>query len=181
MCKEKQPLDGDAFFRHSRATSPAHPTYMTPLLKEPTVACVAFGPFRLFPSARVLYKRDIPVELGSRALDILIALVDRAGEVVNQRELIARAWRGLVVESGNLRVQMTYLRRCLGDGEEGARYIANVPGQGYSFVAPVSRPDSSLWSDAHLVMCFEIGMPEAAAGTIASPIFDAPAEHRQRG
>jgi DNA-binding winged helix-turn-helix (wHTH) protein len=103
---------------------------------------VAFGPFRLFPRARVLHKSGVPVALGSRALDILIALVERAGEVVNQRELILRAWRGLVVESGNLRVQMTQLRRCLGEGEQGARYIANVPGQGYSFVAPVRHPAS---------------------------------------
>jgi len=103
---------------------------------------VSFGPFRLFPRARVLQKGNTPVALGSRALDILITLVERAGEVVNHRELISRAWRGLVVESGNLRVQMTYLRRSLEDGEPGARYIANVPGQGYSFVAPVRRTDS---------------------------------------
>lgn len=77
--------------------------------------------------------------LGSRALDILIALVDRAGEVVKHRELIARAWRDLVVESCNLRVQIVNLRRGLGDGERGERYTANVPGQGYTFVAPV-RP-----------------------------------------
>jgi DNA-binding winged helix-turn-helix (wHTH) protein len=104
---------------------------------------VAFGPFHLFPRARVLHKNGMPVMLGSRALDILIALVERAGEVVNQRELISRAWRGLVVESGNLRVQMTHLRRGLGDGEEGARYIANVPGQGYCFVASVTGPGCS--------------------------------------
>lgn len=104
---------------------------------------ISFGPFCLLPRARALYKDGVSVAVGSRALDILIALVERAGEVVNQRELIARAWRGLVVESGNLRVQMTYLRRCLGDGEQGARYIANVPGQGYSFVAPVSQPETS--------------------------------------
>ncbi|MFC4314478.1 transcriptional regulator [Steroidobacter flavus] len=103
---------------------------------------VSFGPYSLFPRARVLHKDGTPVALGSRALDILIALVERAGEVVNQRELISRAWRGLVVETTNLRVQMTYLRRCLADGEQGARYIANVPGQGYSFVAPVRRSTS---------------------------------------
>lgn len=106
--------------------------------------CVSFGPYCLFPKARVLHKSGMPVALGSRALDILIALVERAGEVVNQRELISRAWRGLVVETPNLRVQMSYLRRCLADGEEGARYIANVPGQGYCFVAPVRRPDASV-------------------------------------
>src|ERR1043165_3839702 len=79
---------------------------------------VSFGPYHLFPGARVLQKAGTPVAWGSRALDILIALVERAGEVVNQRELISRAWRGLVVETTNLRVQMTYLRRCLADGEE---------------------------------------------------------------
>jgi DNA-binding winged helix-turn-helix (wHTH) protein len=114
---------------------------MTSALDRSTAESVSFGPFCLFPRARILHKSGIPVVLGSRALDILIALVERAGEVVNHRELISRAWRGLVVESGNLRVQMTYLRRSLGDGEQQARYIANVPGQGYSFVAPVSRPE----------------------------------------
>jgi len=112
-------------------------------MNDSTIESVSFGPFRLFPRARVLHKSGVPVALGSRALDILIALVERAGEVVHQRELISRAWRGLVVESGNLRVQMTYLRRCLGDGEQGTRYIANVPGQGYSFVALVRGPDSN--------------------------------------
>lgn len=116
---------------------------MTTALHDSTAESVSFGPFCLFPRARVLRKSGIPVALGSRALDILIALVERAGEVVNHRELIARAWRGLVVETGNLRVQMTYLRRSLGDGEHGARYIANVPGQGYSFVATVGRPESN--------------------------------------
>lgn len=74
-------------------------------------------------------------------MDILIALVEQSSEVVNHRELISRAWRGLVVESGNLRVQVLSLRRCLGDGKDGARYIANLPGLGYSFVASV-RPVS---------------------------------------
>jgi DNA-binding winged helix-turn-helix (wHTH) protein len=110
-----------------------------------TAESVSFGPFCLFPRARVLHKSGIPVALGSRALDILVALVERAGEVVNHRELISRAWRGLVVDSGNLRVQMSSLRRSLGDGEQGARYIANVPGQGYCFVAPVRCLDSNEW------------------------------------
>jgi DNA-binding winged helix-turn-helix (wHTH) protein len=111
-------------------------------MNDASVESVSFGPFDLFPRARLLYKAGKPVVLGSRALDILIALVEQAGEVVNQRELIARAWRGLVVESGNLRVQVTHLRQRLGDGEQGARYIANVPAQGYCFVAAVRRADS---------------------------------------
>ncbi len=88
---------------------------------------------------RALEKDGVPVILGNRALDILIVLVERAGEVVSHKELISRVWRDLVVEPGNLRVNMRALRKALGEGEDGARYIENVTGQGYSFVAPVQR------------------------------------------
>ena len=109
---------------------------------------VTFGPYRLFATARVLERDGVSLELGSRALDILIALIERAGEIVEHRELIARVWRGLVVDGGNLRVQVTNLRRTLGDGEGGARYIANVPGQGYSFVAPLGHVAGAIGADA---------------------------------
>ncbi len=105
---------------------------------------VSFGPFRLFPAARVIERDGIPLDLGNRALDILIVLVEHAGEVVNHKQLIARAWRGLVVDPGNLRVHISALRKTLGDTDGTAKYIANVPGQGYSFLAPVtfaSAPD----------------------------------------
>jgi DNA-binding winged helix-turn-helix (wHTH) protein len=95
-----------------------------------------FGPFRLSPLTRTLAKNGEPVKLGSRALDILIVLVERAGEIVGHKELMARVWRGLVVDPGNLRVHIAGLRKAL-DG--GGTYIHNIPGQGYCFVAPVSR------------------------------------------
>lgn len=100
---------------------------------------VSFGPFRLFPAARALEKDGVPLALGNRVLDILMVLVERAGEVVSQRELIARVWRGLVVDPANLRVHITSLRRALGDRDGKERYIANVTGQGYCFVAPVRK------------------------------------------
>jgi predicted ATPase/DNA-binding winged helix-turn-helix (wHTH) protein len=81
----------------------------------------------------------VPLSLGSRALDILIVLTERAGEVVSQRELIARVWRDLVVLPSNLRVHVAGLRKALGDSEKQPRYIANIPGLGYCFVAPVER------------------------------------------
>jgi len=100
---------------------------------------VSFGPFRLFPAARAFEKSGVPLALGNRALDILMVLVEHAGEIVTHRELIARVWRGLVVDPSNLRVHMTSLRKALGDRDEKERYIANVTGQGYCFVAPVTR------------------------------------------
>src|SRR5882672_6104069 len=104
---------------------------------SPQSVTVSFGPFRLFPTARAFEKNGVPLALGNRALDILMVLVERAGEVVTHRELIARVWRNLVVDPSNLRVHMTGLRKALGDRDGRERYIANVTGQGYCFVAPV--------------------------------------------
>jgi predicted ATPase/DNA-binding winged helix-turn-helix (wHTH) protein len=98
---------------------------------------LSFGPFRLFAGQRLLLAEDKPVRLGSRAFDILAALVERAGEVVGKEELIARAWPQTFVEESNLKIQMSALRRVLGDGQDGHRYIVTVPGQGYNFVAPI--------------------------------------------
>jgi DNA-binding winged helix-turn-helix (wHTH) protein len=99
---------------------------------------ISFGPFRLVPTQRLLLEDDNAVRVGSRALDILTALVERPGELVGKDELVARVWRGTVVEEGNLKFQVGALRRALGDGRGGRRYIATSPGQGYRFVAPVS-------------------------------------------
>src|SRR5580698_6500120 len=106
---------------------------------------VSFGPFSLFAVERQLKKGDEPVQLGSRALDTLIALIERAGEVVTQRELISRVWPDVTVEEANLRVHIANLRKALGEGSEDARYIVTVPGRGYCFVAPVTAaaPQSS--------------------------------------
>jgi DNA-binding winged helix-turn-helix (wHTH) protein len=104
---------------------------------------LSFGPFNLFAAERLLKETDEPVPLGGRALDILIALTQRAGEVVSHKELISSVWPDLTVEGANLRVHIAALRKALGDGIDGARYISNVVGRGYCFVAPVTRSTSS--------------------------------------
>lgn len=100
---------------------------------------VSFGPFRLTAAERLLVRDDTPVEIGGRALDLLIALTDRAGQVLSKRELMDLVWPALTVGEAALRVHVTALRRVLGDGKEGIRYVINIPGRGYSFVAPVRR------------------------------------------
>ena len=100
----------------------------------------AFGPFKLFAAERLLKKDDMPLPIGDRALDILSTLLERAGEVVTHKELIARAWPDVTVDDANLRVQIVGIRKALGDGRNGARYISNVAGRGYSFVAAVRGP-----------------------------------------
>jgi DNA-binding winged helix-turn-helix (wHTH) protein len=102
-------------------------------------SAISFGPFRLLPDRRLLLEGDRPVRLGSRALDILTALVEHPGELVGKDELIARVWPNTHVEESNLKFQVSALRRTLGDGN---RYLLNVPGRGYSFVAPVTLSES---------------------------------------
>ena len=108
---------------------------------EPAYAAhteVAFGPFRLLPTLFLLLEGDKPVPLGSRALEILIVLLERPGELVSKQELMARVWPNVFVEPANLTVHISALRRTLRDGRGGNRFIINIPGRGYCFVASVS-------------------------------------------
>lgn len=100
---------------------------------------LAFGPFTLVASERLLTKNGVTVDLGARALDILIALISTPNEVVSKKDLMSRVWPDVTVEEGSLRFHMTGLRKALGDGKDGARYITTIAGRGYCFVAPTSR------------------------------------------
>lgn len=100
---------------------------------------ISFGPFTLSVSERALSREGAPVSIGSRSLDLLIALARRPGEVVAKEDLINQVWDGLTVAEGALRVHVNGLRTALQDGKDGARYIVNVPGRGYSMVAPLEQ------------------------------------------
>ena len=99
---------------------------------------ISFGPFSLVISERLLTKEGAPVELGARTLDTLIALLSRPNVVVSKRDLLARVWPDVMVEEGSLRFHIATLRKALGDGQGGARYIATMAGRGYCFLAPIT-------------------------------------------
>jgi DNA-binding winged helix-turn-helix (wHTH) protein len=103
----------------------------------PAPSEIAFGPFRLLPAQFLLLEGDKPVRLGSRALEILIALLERPSELIKKQELMERVWPNIFVEPANLTVHVSALRRTLRDGRDGNRFIINVPGRGYRFVAPI--------------------------------------------
>ena len=96
-----------------------------------------FGPFRLSIRQRLLTEADQPVNLGSRAFDILVALLERAGDLVSKEELMEQVWPNTHVSPANLAVHISALRRVLKDRHGGNRYVINIPGRGYRFVAPV--------------------------------------------
>lgn len=97
----------------------------------------SFGPFRLQQAQKQLIEDGTPVRLGSRALELLLMLVEHPGEVLSRQSLESRVWPNTVVEETSLRVHIAALRKALRDGVDGARYITNIPGRGYCFVAPV--------------------------------------------
>jgi predicted ATPase/DNA-binding winged helix-turn-helix (wHTH) protein len=112
---------------------------------SPATIRLRFDPFELNVAERSLKKANQVIPLGGRAYDILIALLEKAGEVVPKAELIAKVWPDVTVEEGSLRVHLSALRKALGDGQFGNKYIANIQRHGYSFIAPVTRfpPDRS--------------------------------------
>src|ERR1700745_3792576 len=104
---------------------------------------LSFGPFELSIGERVLRRDRHVLPLGGRALDILIYLAERPGEVIAKQELIDHVWSDVTVEEGSLRVHVAAIRKALRDGQFGNRYIASVKGRGYSFVESVVRLEDS--------------------------------------
>jgi DNA-binding winged helix-turn-helix (wHTH) protein len=115
---------------------------------------LSFGPFRLVAGERLLTKDGAPVEVGARTLDALIALVSRPNEVVSKRDLLARVWPDVTVEESSLRFHIAALRKALGDGKDGARYITTAAGRGYCFVAPVARSNDRADPNSPLTVSF---------------------------
>ncbi|SHG57226.1 ATP-binding protein [Bradyrhizobium erythrophlei] len=108
---------------------------------------LSFGPFELSIGNRLLTNGAKVVPLGARAMDLLIVLVEQANKVVGRRTLIERVWPARGAEHVSLRVHISALRKALDQGDPGRRYIANVPGRGYSFVVPVTSLSSQTSSD----------------------------------
>jgi DNA-binding winged helix-turn-helix (wHTH) protein len=104
-----------------------------------------FGPFELSSRERVLRRGNEVLPLGSRALDILIYLAERPGQVIGKKELIDNVWPDVIVEEASLRVHVCAIRKALKDGQFRNGCIANIQGRGYSFVASV------LYLDDHAV------------------------------
>lgn len=79
------------------------------------------------------------VPLGSRAIDILLFLLHHPGELKTNAEIVRQVWPETFVDEANLRVHVSALRKALGDVRREPQFIANVPGRGYTFIAPVNR------------------------------------------
>jgi predicted ATPase/DNA-binding winged helix-turn-helix (wHTH) protein len=104
---------------------------------------LTFGPFRFLPAQRLLLEGDKPLPLGGRAFDILSLLLERPGDVVRKDEIIARVWPNIFVDESVVRTHIGALRKALGDNQRANRYVSNIPGRGYAFVAPVTGNEAT--------------------------------------
>src|SRR6266853_815003 len=98
-------------------------------------AVIRFGRFRVLPRARQLLVDGQPVELGSRAFDLLMVLIGTPGFLITKKEIIGRVWPDTVVDESNLKVQMSALRRVLNADRD---VIKTVHGRGYVFTGEVT-------------------------------------------
>jgi predicted ATPase/DNA-binding winged helix-turn-helix (wHTH) protein len=103
---------------------------------------ISFGAFALSLTERRLSKDGKPIELGGRAFEILVALIERAGQFVGKTELMDIVWPDTTVEEGSLRFHIACLRKALGEGESDTKFVTTAYGGGYCFVAPVTRSDT---------------------------------------
>ena len=93
-----------------------------------------FGRFRVLPRQRLLLADGAPIELGTRAFELLLALLEGNGALVTKKQLLARVWPGVVVAEDNLKIQVFALRRALGEDRD---FIRTEFGRGYRFTAAV--------------------------------------------
>jgi Tol biopolymer transport system component/DNA-binding winged helix-turn-helix (wHTH) protein len=109
--------------------------------KELTPRVYSFGEFELDPARRLLSRAGQPVSLNAKAFDLLVALVENGGRILSKDELMDLIWRDQFVEEANLAVQISTLRKALGEHKDEHRFIVTVSGQGYRFVAPLNSPE----------------------------------------
>jgi predicted ATPase/DNA-binding winged helix-turn-helix (wHTH) protein len=127
----------------------------------------AFDEFQLWPASRILTFRALPIQIGARSLELLIALVGRAGQIVSKSELFALVWPNKVLEESNLRVHIAAVRKALGNGRPGNQFIASIPGRGYSFVVEVvyvaAHARNINGQRTHITSFDQIGFPTPAS------------------
>src|SRR5262245_5236288 len=107
------------------------------VMSQQTNGIYEFGSFRLDAQERLLQRDGATISLTPKAFDLLLALVERRGRLVDKEELFQTVWPDTIVEESNLSSNIALIRKALGDGENGLKFIETVPKRGYRFAAPV--------------------------------------------
>src|ERR1700736_4890214 len=121
---------------------------------------IEFGRFRLLPRRRQLLADGAPVELGTRAFDLLMALIEADGALVTKKELQALVWPDIFVEETNLKVQISALRKALGEDRD---FIQTETGRGYRFTAAIRSTAATPEREPARSVCAAPAETEAAS------------------
>jgi TolB-like protein/DNA-binding winged helix-turn-helix (wHTH) protein/Flp pilus assembly protein TadD len=134
---------------------------------DEALGSIEFGRFRLLPHRRELRADGVAVELGGRAFDVLMVLTEARGALVTKDEILSRVWPDTVVEENNLVVQISALRKALGEDRD---FIRTVSGRGYRFVAEISTSMAASEAETRI----ERGAAAEAAQSAPSSSFPTP-------
>ena len=106
-----------------------------------------FGPFRLYPDQKLLFRQDERLDVDRKALAILEILVQNKGQLITKERLLKEAWGEVMVEEGNIGVQLSKIRKALGEDRKQVQFIETVHGEGYRFIANVTERQEELYPD----------------------------------
>lgn len=123
---------------------------------------LGFGEFQLFVGRRLLLRDNQAVALGGRALDLLLALLERPGVVVTRADLIARVWPDTAVVEANINVHIVALRKALGQIDSKKGWLVSAPGQGYRFTGEVRRTTLARGASVPAVRRSHHNLPDAS-------------------
>jgi DNA-binding winged helix-turn-helix (wHTH) protein/tetratricopeptide (TPR) repeat protein len=132
-----------------------------------------FGPFSLDVARRTLWKDEQLISVGPKAVEVLACLVDRAGELVTKDELMARVWPDTFVEEANLSVQVSTLRKALGDQDDGRPYIETLPRRGYRFLGSVVEATAQAPPRSMAILPFHAAEPNPGEEYLGVGLADA--------
>jgi predicted ATPase/DNA-binding winged helix-turn-helix (wHTH) protein len=132
-----------------------------------TPAAIEFGRFRVLPRRREVLAEEQPLDLGGRAFDVLMALIEASGAVVSKDALINRVWPGRIVEENNLQAQIAALRRAFGADRDLIRTIA---GRGYQFTGAIRTVSASLDVPATAGMAQPTPTPSRPPTNLPEPV-----------
>jgi TolB-like protein/DNA-binding winged helix-turn-helix (wHTH) protein len=124
-------------FKSPKNDSNCFQFFLTTMSVEQSIQFYEFGPFRLDPSKRLLWREGEPVSLAPKTFETLLALIEKRGQLLEKDALMQMLWPDSFVEESNLTVKISQLRKALGEHPQEHQYIVTVPGRGYRFVADI--------------------------------------------
>ena len=131
---------------------------------DETKRTIWFAGFELDTAHRRLLREGEPVALNAKAFDLLVFLAENVGRVVTKDEILDAVWNGQFVEEANLTVQMSALRRALGDSRDTPRFLVTVPGKGYEFIGDIEKVDDEIVIEkqkvTHVVVESDLEFPD---------------------